>query len=360
MSWKEIGDGKEGKMKRIIAFMVLWLLICFGLLCSADVVLDLSKDPGRLDTMRLSMNIDRLLLRNFIPNMVDQYKIKIEVLEFVPKKLEFPEAIVKAVPCVAVRDLVVGFNNININDVNVEWDKAESKIDQIYKELEKAKSTDKCDDGVSKAAAENILSLQNKIIGESYILKEGEQIAITVTRGKYIWTYSIYRPHGDWFVGYGFSFICPFFNKPDKFFITGGPEGEQTFLLKESSRKAEWDDMEFVPSVFFWWMPAKTGKWNIGPTAGLGFDMKAPAVFAGIALVYHYNIGFNAGVAFHKLKLLRDQYLVKDKDGEFPVAGTEIKENLSDDQLYDSTYRLNLFISVTFRFGSNPFKSGEK
>ncbi len=95
-------------------------------------------------------------------------------------------------------------------------------------------------------------------------------------------------------------------------------------------------------------------------TAGLGFDMKAPAVFAGFALVYHYNIGFNVGVAFHKLNFLRDQYVVKDADGVFPPAGTVIKENLSDDQLYEKKYCINLFISVTFRFGSNPFKSGEK
>ncbi len=199
--------------------------------------------------------------------MIGQYKIKIEVLEFIPQPLDVPSVnvSVRVGTCATVSGLVVEFNNININDDTVEWDKAESKIDQIYKELEKAKSTDECKNDVSIAAADSILSLQDKTVGESYILKEGEQIAITVTRGKCIWTYSIYRPHGDWYVGYGFSFISPIFNKPDKFFITGGPEGEQTFLLKKSPRKAEWDDLEFVPSIFFWWMPAKTGKWNFGP-----------------------------------------------------------------------------------------------
>ncbi len=42
-------------MKKILVFMALWLLVCFGMLCAADVVLDLSKAPGRLETMRLSV-----------------------------------------------------------------------------------------------------------------------------------------------------------------------------------------------------------------------------------------------------------------------------------------------------------------
>jgi hypothetical protein len=354
-------DGREGKMKKVSLFIVLWLLFCFGMLCPADVILDLSKNPGRIESIPVSANIDQIYFQNFIPAMFGLYKIKVEVQEFVPSPLPSPTRNPKKnfAPDI-LQELINDFVSFNQSNVDAEWENSEKIIIDKYDKIQAEVKKPDCKNNPNKPEAEQILQLQKRIIGGPFIMNEGDQISITVTRGKYTWTYSVYRPHGEWLVSYGFSFVSPLFFKPDKFFITNNPDDEKTFLLKQSSRKGKWYDLEFVPSVFFWWMPAKARKVNIAPTAGLGFDMQSPVVFAGAALVYNYNIGVNFGFVFHKLNYLKDRYAIEDKDGNFPSAGSVIKENLSDDQLYDSKYRFNLFLSVTFRFGSNPFASGAK
>jgi hypothetical protein len=365
MSWQEVSDGKEGEMKKIIVFIVLWLLVCFGMLCAADVVLDLSKDPGRIEPIKVSMDIDRIVMTNYIPAIREKYKVKIEVQEYVPEPLPIPSGFIdEKGPCSDLVTAIKDFVDFNQADFNVEWEKGEMVIAGKYEKIRIELGKTKCGTDTIKNRAKEILTMQDDTIGGPFVMKEGDEVMVTITRGKYIWTYSISRPHGNWFVSYGFSFISPLIYRPDKYFVTNNPDDEKSFLLKQSPREAEWYDLEFVPSVFFWWMPAKARKWNIGPTAGLGFDMKDPVVFAGVALVYNYNIGVNAGLAFHQLNILKDQYVPEtsseDAAAEDLTNATVIKENLSPDQLYDRKYRFNLFISITFRFGSNPFKSGEK
>jgi hypothetical protein len=348
-------------MKKFVLFLAFWAVFCFVMLSSADVTLDLSNKPGQIEMIQVSMNIDQIVLRNYLPAMFDQYKIKIEVLEFVPPPLSFPSgSITEASDCPSLQGVLDEFNKFNKADIDAEWEKCEKILVDKYNKIQVEINNATCKNETVTSEAKKILSLQNNAIGGPFVMKEGDQIAVTVTRGRYTWTYSIFRPHGNWFVSYGFSFISPIIFKPDKYFITDNPDVEQTFLLKESQKKDGWYNFEFIPSLFFWWMPAKARRVNLAPTAGLGFDMQSPVVFFGAALVYNYNIGVNFGIVFHKLNFLKERYAIEDDKGDFPSAGTMIKENLSDDQLYDQKYRFNLFISITYRFGSNPFDSDSK
>ena len=205
----------------------------------------------------------------------------------------------------------------------------------------------------SKSEATEILEESVRKHPVNVELKKDEQLVIIIKRNKVKWKYLVTRhsaPRGKWYTSYGFSFISPGINKSDNFFVKKiDSNGSDGFVIakKDSSDNKNWLDMDYVPSIFFWWMPTKrmSNPWRIGFTGGLGVDLKAPSVFAGIGFIYRYNIGINVGVALHR------QYRLKDKYHE----NMPVNEILEFDDLHRSVYRPNLFLSVTFRFGSSPF-----
>jgi hypothetical protein len=64
--------------------------------------------------------------------------------------------------------------------------------------------------------------------------------------------------------------------------------------------------MDFVPAIFFTWLPRKweNRSWAFSPVGGLGFDVSSPVVFVGGAAMFNQNLSFLAGGVFHQQKRL--------------------------------------------------------
>lgn len=242
-----------------------------------------------------------------------------------------------------------------------ELDKEEllaSKLKDIRKKIKEIETIlverDTTDEGCLSShikAAKSIIELTKNKIWEGS-LKRGEQLEVVITRsneeGKTLkWT-QIYstESRGKWQVSYGFSFITEGFNKENIFFAK---QSDSVYAItKTNNRKS----MNFAPSLFFTWMPTKSinKPWNLGLSGGLGFDFESPTVFLSPTISYNQNLRIHIGLVAHKQSVLLGQY----------EEGQIITENLNKDQLHEELYKLNPFISISFRFNQNPFNQSDK
>lgn len=208
---------------------------------------------------------------------------------------------------------------------------------------------DTTDEGCSTShilEAKEILKLTDNIEIWDGKLKQGEQLEIVITRNlegetrKWTYTYTT-EPKGEWQVTYGFSFITQGFNEENIYFSSS--VDNKYIIKKEKNRKS----MSFAPSTFFSWMPIKAlyKSWSLGISGGLGFDFENPTVFLCPTLSYNQNLKLHLGVVAHKQSVLLGKY----------EEGQIINEDLSKDQLHEQLYKLNPFVSLSFRFNENPF-----
>ncbi len=159
---------------------------------------------------------------------------------------------------------------------------------------------------------------------------------------------------GKWIALYGVNYIE---SDDESFFAQANPSTDpQTYTITE---QADRSGSEFSPSIYFMFIrEAPHSNWLMnliswnsdgyfgGVTAGIGFDFDSPTAFLGYGVGFGHNIMLNAGVAMRKVDRLNGRY----------EPDQVITENLSDDQLTEETYEPGLFLGLSFRFGSNPFK----
>jgi len=88
----------------------------------------------------------------------------------------------------------------------------------------------------------------------------------------------------------------------------------------------------------------KANSW--GPTGGIGFDLDDISAFLGYSYYFGQNIVITGGAAFHKQLRLDSKYDV----------GQVVPAALNTNDINNSYYRLNPFISLTFALDNNPFK----
>jgi hypothetical protein len=182
---------------------------------------------------------------------------------------------------------------------------------------------------------------------EAYVLKSGERLQVTVTRtnGQQAVTWvKVFTTGsaGEWIASYGFTFLP---NRDETYFSKTKASAGQFVVTPTQGNEG----LDFTPAVFFTWFPASNGHqtWVFGGTAGLGFELSTPAIFAGLSMMYHENVQLVLGVAVNQQLRLNGQY----------SKGETISENLSRDQLSSKAYRPNWFLGLTFRFDKNPFQS---
>ncbi len=172
----------------------------------------------------------------------------------------------------------------------------------------------------------------------------GEELEVRVERTEkeetLVWrkTFST-GPLGTWLTTYGFNFIP---SRDKRYFLEPTQEGGSFKITRDTDRR----ELDFSPSIYFSWMPSRwRSSTRIGPSAGLGFDLSAPIVFAGLSILYNWNLGLFFGGVIHQQSRLR---------GEFEENAT-IRQNLTPENLVEKTYVPNFVVGVTFRFGGNPF-----
>lgn len=178
---------------------------------------------------------------------------------------------------------------------------------------------------------------------EATLLGSGEELEVLVKRKKSdgtstSWTYRLTTASGEWRAAYGFTFVP---NEDERFFTEAQPSGAFKIMAQ-----ADRERLDYVPSVLFTWSVPQDAQrsWQNGFTAGLGYDLEQPVVFAGWAWTVHQNVIVTAGVAVHRQSRLLGRYR----------EGQEVAENLEPAQLTEHTYGPNAFAGVAFRFGQDP------
>jgi hypothetical protein len=155
---------------------------------------------------------------------------------------------------------------------------------------------------------------------------------------------------GQWLTFYGFNFVR---SGDQKFYSKQNSSPATTYTITQETNRSS---TVFTPSVYFMWIPGEDTSWYPGlvgpnafivPVAGVGFDFSNPVVFLGYGVGWGYNVMVDFGVAAHKEERLLGQY----------NPGQTITSNLTDAQLTQGVYRPEVFVGVSFRFGSNPFQS---
>lgn len=209
--------------------------------------------------------------------------------------------------------------------------------------------------GCSSSAIQNLRSaLDESLTFEvpvDYPIRSGQRLTIKIARKEgdkiHTWTHILStEARGNWFVTYGFSFISDLLNKHEPYFAQ---QRDSSYII---TRKHGASAPVFVPTVLVHWMPAKWSQRTYVPsfTGGLGFDMNSPTVFFGGSVTYNTNLGLHFGIAAHQQDRLRGIY----------APGDLVQEALTEDQVNEKAYVFNPFISLSFRFSSDPFKSGKK
>jgi hypothetical protein len=324
-------------------FIVTALLLCAGAASAVaqDVeILDLAAlVPGsEIEQTVPPGALLQVKVINRVPNHSYTLRAAVETIPIV--KLEFSAPTARAIPTDCdgvVEELLIGL-------------KAAQTEPQVATLVQKAR-----DDGATLCSSDEDQLKLNQQIDEktthtfrAVVLQPGERLVVEVSRiegEKTLLWKTIYTtgPRGRWLTTYGVGFLP----EEDEEFFTQSVGGDQYEIRRKESKGG----LDFVPAIFFTWLPRKweNRNWAFSPAGGLGFDVSNPVVFVGGAAMFNQNLSFLAGGVFHKQKRLDGQY----------QEGQMVSESLTPEQLETAPYQINFFFAVAFHFGSNPFGSGE-
>jgi hypothetical protein len=225
----------------------------------------------------------------------------------------------------------------------------ESRLQAVADARGEAAKEPKCGNLVTKAdamVARTMLEYPSPVR-----LRVGRYIRLTVTRvdknGKadktWVQVWSSGGP-GEWRVGYGFAFPLRLDKDPAPVFFTKAV-GKDTFVVTPEKNRSR---IDVLPSVFFnFTRQTRDFEWN-WLTAGLGLDLKNPAVMLGTGFTYWSNLQLTAGVVVRHEQTL---------GGKFD-SGDTVATNLGEDELNKDVFKARPFIALALRFSANPFKSG--
>lgn len=342
---------KYHAMKNLFTLLLLFLVpMCIYGQEELELDLNLIK-PGKEITLSKGENLkyEKIKLVNKVPAY--RYKIWFE------KQTSFinPIPLSKGFLSNINESLIDSCNDLIKDLVKMEQNKElkESDIPNIKKKYEE--QLKKCQNEFSMDDFIQMFEQEKKMNVE---VKTGEILKIYVARvegevtddDESIWTFILEgKEPGKWVTTYGFGFTPQnnlFSNENHTFFTQQVPDS--TFYNIKRSRDPSLIDLNYVPAIFFSYIPSQNYNktWNHSATGGLGIDLEAPVVFIGYNLLFRTNLGISLGAAFQQQNRLKPQY----------SEGQRVSMNLDENQLHDRVYRPNLFIAVNFRLGESPFK----
>lgn len=343
-------------MKSNFRILSFFLFFCsFILSAQQNIVIDLSQNPNQVKTQNISPNqILNISIVNKLPNGV--YEVSVE------KKYQLPEVLFLKKDTAEIKSkgedvqmcavFLKKLDTFLAIEKESEIPLAKKKLSDDLKSLkDRLTKKDTTDEGciyyhVMKAE-EIIARTEEKLLKQK--LGKGQSIEVTIKRKKEDEKYDIWKnvyvtsQKGKWLTTYGFTYISQTFKESEPFFSKAV---DTTFAVTPLNKRS---GLSFVPSIFFTWFPYKDlGKdFSHSLTGGVGYDLEAPTAFLGYSLLYNQNIGISLGLSAHQQDFLNGKY----------EEGDIVKENLDGNQLNEKLYSLNPYISVSFRFGSAPFKA---
>jgi hypothetical protein len=339
-----------------MTFSIILLLLATA---APAVTLDLSLASGTVQKETATAGQPFVFeIINMVPKLA--YNVSFEVEPVVPPELILPEGFSASARTMRNATTCGSILTQFSSDVNAAVD--EKKVAEL---VQKARlDMDGCTP--SDKLRLNAL-IANTTATRSFTLREGTELTVTVSRKQEnetkTWTLIVSTGSpGSFFAMYGFNFMQAnddrFFLKPKEIVTTPANPATNTAeqkstvytITKQQNRLRQ----VFSPSVMFTWssrerLLGEVSPWIPVPIAGLGFDGSDPNVFGGLAWIYHTNLSLNVGVGMTKVKKLVGSL----------TPNTDIKDQLTDAQLYESTYKPRLFFGASFRFGENPLKPKE-
>lgn len=343
------------KTKIIISFVIFTLFSFNKILSQQTLTIDLSERSGEVNTYDVNVNTSfNVEIINRLPNEV--YDVQIVRKASLLPVLNFPSINPPAMP-MAIAPAVTRPCDAFLQIVDKVYSSMtkESDLPDIIQDLETEITKMQAGLGDPTCTANSItIGLKairdtQRVLPSSYTLKRGEELEVTITKKvaggtPEVWK-SVYTTpqRGQWITSYGFSFISRIFNERESFF---SKPMDSAFVITQENTRSK---LDFIPSVFFTWIPEKdlSKNFSLNLSAGLGFDLEAPVVFLGGSIFYNQNISLVFGLTAHQQEFL---------DGVYE-ENQVITESLTQDQLHEDLYTINPFFSLTYRFGSNIFNS---
>ncbi len=338
-------------MKKEIIVILLTLL--FPLTQSAQQhYVDLSYDTESIKTVQVSAGESiELIISNKIPTK----KYKVSIIKSVSPIATFQLQSVKSEEeiaplnekCEIVNNLGTALFKAGTEaEVASTVSRLKSQRQSIASDLAKGKpTTEGCQDDHIEII-DSLIGLTRETVEWNGKLRSGEQLEMIVTRtenditNQWVYVFKT-QSRGIWQTSFGFAFIFDVISKEQLYYTKQADSG---FVITKQSHR---DYMKFAPSIFFTWMPSKCLNSDIswGVSGGIGFDFQSPTVFLGPSISYNQNLKLQFGLVASK------QLVLKGKYSEGDIVSTALEST----DIHESIYRPNLFLSLSYRFGQNPF-----
>lgn len=325
-------------------------ILLFGALSAQAKFLELDLaevDPATTKTIPINIgSIEGFELLNRLPNKSYSIEVTRAIETVSPMDLSSYESANLSDDDVC-NDLNAAISELK--DLLASSEVSESDFNKQLKALRKTFEKSDCADPITINEASTWLESGSHKYRYAAEIEYSERLTVKVTRGELVWTFIFRSPkQGQWLVSYGFAFIS-------------NAQGQSTFHLRNNAgvnggylitkdRASDVLDLSLIPMINLSYMPntLASDAWVFGLNGGLGYDTEHLAASAGLGAMYHQLIGINASVLFSKRYKLQSGY----SDGQV------VQENLTFDQLHDSSYYPYLSIGLSFRLSSSPFERG--
>ena len=340
-------------MKKVITLL---LAINFYLLATAQTLIEIDLAKSHHLQQTIDLNKTGIFIKNKLLNT--EYKISIEAKENIvppftvplPQKSRFSEEEVKRCNN-AKTDLSNIFGELNgekSNEANIAklLIKAENEIN-ILKKIDSIK------DCISLFEEEFKIIKSNTEV--SYLfdfpLKSNQIITILIERlgensAKYTYVYKTPEKN-RWLVHYGLTYAPRALSNTANYFAFAdtGIANRYTITKNNDNGPKPWDNISATINFTF---PFHGDSRDVdgGFTAGFGLNAGLElSGHVGLSAIIGENIILSSGLAMLQRQKLRGEY----KEGQI------IKTNLNFEALHEKIWVPEIFFSIGFRFGSNPF-----
>lgn len=334
---------------------------------SAQITFDLADKKTKSETIDVGIE-SLLIIKNMLPDQSKHsYSFEIQKIENEIPPIEL--ATTAGTDCEsapdelqqAIRDLKNVAEENDVEDQIV-------KLKKIIKDLDKAQYA-KC-----IALARKTISLTEtppKKLG--FKIRYNQTITVKVTRvtnkkDTVVWTRVYKTPtRSPWSVMYGFTFIPNMMNPVNIYFSQADTSGKLFTITKQKNQK-NYFLKNASPTIMITWKPLTKYAWikgdpannfkfllsnnfyQVGLVGGLSLNFASDVTNSNVliapSIVFCDNLSISLGVAATQKNILKGQY----------AEGDVVKDNLDFSQLHDKTYMAEWFVSIAFRFSSNPFK----
>lgn len=187
-------------------------------------------------------------------------------------------------------------------------------------------------------------------------LKNNQVITLTVTKidtdgnpvGGGKWTFVLKTPEKSrWLVHYGLTYTPSIISKTDHYYSLADTSMANKFTITRENDNGPkpWENISATIN-FTYPFHADPKGFDLGFTAGFGLSAGLEiSGQAGLSMIIGDNVILGSGIVMMQKYKLMGRY----KNGQI------IKENLNFDGLHDKVWLPELYFTLGFRFGNNPF-----